>query len=80
MTIVALLRETISGICAMTIDKYLTIMACPSCKEKLDKTDDDSGFVCHTCGLIYPIKAGIPVMLPDEAIKTQGQETRNKDF
>jgi uncharacterized protein YbaR (Trm112 family) len=47
----------------------LDILACPKCKSAV-KLEDDR-LVCQNaaCGLHYPIRNGIPVMLVDEAEK-----------
>jgi uncharacterized protein YbaR (Trm112 family) len=50
------------------IDKeLLEILACPSCKGDVELKNDK--IVCVKCGLKYPIKDGIPIMLVDEAQK-----------
>ena len=50
------------------IDKeLLAILACPACKA--DVVFKDEKIVCTKCGLKYPIKDGIPIMLIDEAEK-----------
>ena len=50
------------------IDKeLLEILACPACKSDIKLQDEK--IVCTQCGLKYPIKDGIPVMLVDEAEK-----------
>ena len=50
------------------IDKeLLDILACPSCKGDVElKTEK---IVCKKCGLKYPIRDDIPIMLIDEAEK-----------
>jgi len=58
----------------------LEILACPACKSSLQYDEQNDKLVCHDenrdrrefkrgqrCGLIFPIKDGIPVMLIDEA-------------
>ena len=47
--------------------KLLEILACPSCQG--DVIHKDNKIVCTKCGLKYPVKNGIPVMLIDEAEK-----------
>lgn len=48
------------------IDRELiSILACPSCKAPVTQQSDR--LVCTSCGLRYPIRDGIPVMLVDEA-------------
>ena len=49
--------------------KLLEILACPKCKSPV-KLDGEK-IVCQNpqCGLKYPIRDGIPVMLIDEAEK-----------
>ncbi len=50
------------------IDKdLLSILACPFCKGNVELQADK--VVCMQCGLKYPVKDGIPIMLVDEAEK-----------
>ena len=56
------------------IDKQLLeILACPKCKA--DVKLEGEKIICANpqCGLRYPIRDGIPVMLIDEAEKPQGK-------
>ena len=45
----------------------LSILACPKCKAPVRLNDGQTGLVCDSCKLLYPIKDDIPVMLIDEA-------------
>lgn len=45
--------------------ELLEILACPQCKGRLLPVED--GLACGRCGLLYPIRDDIPVMLVDEA-------------
>lgn len=45
------------------------ILACPVCKSDLMYNKDKSGLVCSKCQSKYPIKEGIPILLPPEAQK-----------
>ena len=47
----------------------LDILACPKCKGDIHLNESQDGLICEKCGLMYPIKDDIPVMLIDEAIK-----------
>ena len=47
--------------------KLLDILACPACKSAVKL--QEGKIVCLTCGLKYPVKDGIPIMLIDEAEK-----------
>lgn len=56
------------------IDKQLLdILACPACKKPVEPAEARPGedvqgwLTCTGCGLRYPIREGIPVMLVDEA-------------
>jgi uncharacterized protein len=50
------------------IDKdLLEILACPACKS--DVTLQNGKIVCTQCGLKYPVKDGVPIMVVDEAEK-----------
>ncbi len=47
--------------------KLLDILVCPVSKESLEQVGNE--LICKKSKLAYPIKDGIPVMLPDEARK-----------
>jgi hypothetical protein len=52
------------------IDKeLLEILACPKCKTAVRLDEAAERIICTSpsCGLRYPIRDGIPVMLIDEA-------------
>lgn len=49
--------------------KLLEILACPICKAKIDYKKIKKLLVCYKCKVGYPIKNGIPVMIPEEAIE-----------
>lgn len=54
----------------MKIDSWLMeIITCPQCKSSLRIADDTEELVCtsDSCGLIYPVRDDIPVLLVDEA-------------
>lgn len=51
-------------------DRLLDIIACPACHGSLEPRPGDGGdgeLVCVACGLVYPVREGIPVLLVDEA-------------
>ncbi|HET7172792.1 MAG TPA: Trm112 family protein [Nocardioidaceae bacterium] len=45
----------------------LEILVCPACKGSLTVDEDREELVCNECGLAYPVRDDIPVMLVDEA-------------
>jgi uncharacterized protein YbaR (Trm112 family) len=45
----------------------LDILVCPDCKGSLTVDYDHEELICNHCGLIYPVRDDIPVMLVDEA-------------
>ena len=47
--------------------QLLEILVCPKCKGALEYRERESALLCQACGLSYPIRDGIPVMLIDEA-------------
>jgi uncharacterized protein YbaR (Trm112 family) len=52
------------------VDKeLLEILACPSCRAPVEyvKDGDRERIVCTKCGLRYPVRDDIPIMLIDEA-------------
>ncbi|MEQ8229019.1 MAG: Trm112 family protein [Rhodospirillales bacterium] len=51
-----------------TVDpKLLEILVCPVTKGPLEFDAAAGELVSHKAGLAYPIRDGIPIMLPDEA-------------
>ena len=56
------------------IDKeLLEILACPKCKGDIEYDEENQKLICLNpdCGLRYPIRDGIPIMLIDEAEKPE---------
>jgi uncharacterized protein len=52
----------------MVFDKELAaLLACPKCRKSVALAADESGFVCDSCALVFPIEDGIPNFLLDEA-------------
>jgi uncharacterized protein len=54
----------------MKIDSWLLeILACPKCHSPLRADDAASELICTgaDCGLVYPVRDDIPVLLIDEA-------------
>ena len=49
--------------------KLLEILVCPISKKPISYNEDSNELICKESGLAYPIKDGIPVMLPEEARK-----------
>jgi len=49
--------------------RLLEILACPQCHAALRGDDEAQELVCTstTCGLAYPVRDDIPVLLIDEA-------------
>jgi uncharacterized protein YbaR (Trm112 family) len=49
--------------------KLLEILVCPLTKTSLDYDAERQELISRAAGLAYPIRDGIPIMLPDEARK-----------
>jgi uncharacterized protein YbaR (Trm112 family) len=53
---------------AHSIDpNLLKILVCPLTKGPLEYDRDNQELISHTAKLAYPIRKGIPIMLPEEA-------------
>ena len=53
----------------MALNKeLLEILACPKCKAPVTPTPAEDGLICEPCGVVYPVREDIPVMLIDEAV------------
>lgn len=53
----------------MIDEKLLDVLVCPACKVKV--VLDGEWLVCQnpSCGLRYPVRDDIPIMLVEEAVK-----------
>ena len=52
------------------IDKdLLAILVCPVTKDKLLLDEENNELISKEANLAYPIRDGIPIMLPEEARK-----------
>jgi uncharacterized protein len=47
--------------------KLLELLVCPITKMRLEYDAEKQELISKTAGLAYPIRDGIPIMLPDEA-------------
>lgn len=47
--------------------KLLELLACPLTKTELEYDKDAQELISRAAKLAYPIRDGIPIMLPDEA-------------
>lgn len=52
--------------------RLMEILICPACRGELTELDAERGLECGSCGRIYPIRDGIPVMLVDQASPPTG--------
>ena len=49
-------------------EELLKIIVCPDCHGELALSEaPDVTLTCQGCGLVYPVRDGIPVLLVDEA-------------
>jgi uncharacterized protein YbaR (Trm112 family) len=47
--------------------KMLEALVCPLTQEVLEYNEEKQELISKSAGLAYPIRNGIPIMLPDEA-------------
>lgn len=52
----------------MIDEKLLEILVCPKCKGELRYEAEPASLVCEGCGVRYPVREDIPILLIDEAI------------
>ncbi|MBW2982031.1 Trm112 family protein [Candidatus Woesearchaeota archaeon] len=50
-------------------EDLLKILACPICKSRLDYKKEKNILRCNKCQIDFPIKEGIPHLLPPEKKK-----------
>jgi hypothetical protein len=49
----------------------IELLVCPDCHGAIEYKDRRNLIICTACGLQYPVRDGIPVMLVDEATRPQ---------
>ena len=59
----------------MVNPKLLEILVCPITKSELTYDKEKQELVSKMAGLAYPIKEGIPIMLPEEARTIDDSDT-----
>jgi uncharacterized protein YbaR (Trm112 family) len=60
----------------VTVDDWLLeILACPACRSRLEPRSETGELVCasESCGLAYPVRDGIPVLVVEEARRPEGR-------
>lgn len=57
------------GVARRLDPKLLEILVCPLTKTSLDYDAERQELISRAAGLAYPIRDGIPIMLPEEARK-----------
>lgn len=61
-------RAFVTFTTAMPIHEQLKkILVCPVCHGAVRETEADTELECAGCGRRYPVRDGIPVMIPEEA-------------
>jgi uncharacterized protein len=55
------------------------ILVCPACNGELLAEEGAQQLCCLQCGLAFPVREGIPVMLVNEAVRIAGQGPEGKD-
>jgi uncharacterized protein len=51
-------------------EELMAILVCIECRGSLDDRGDV--LVCRDCGLHYPVRDGIPIMMIEEAFRPEG--------
>lgn len=54
--------------------RLLEIIACPTCNGKLAFNKEKQELICKACGLAYPVRDGIPVLLENESRALTAEE------
>lgn len=62
----------------MLSNNLLKILVCPVCKGELAHDNEARTLCCPPCQLTFPVKEGIPVMLPEEAAASAFQVAKDK--
>lgn len=52
--------------------KLLEILVCPVTRQTLEYDREAGELISRAAGLAYPVREGVPVMLPEEARRIDG--------
>lgn len=63
---------------AMLSNDIINILACPTCKDGLELIEAGTFLLCLSCGVKYPVRGDIPVLLEDEAVSADNHKISNK--
>ncbi len=56
----------------MPVDsKLIELLVCPDCHGEIEYKDRRNLIICTACGLQYPVRDNIPVMLVEEATRPE---------
>jgi uncharacterized protein YbaR (Trm112 family) len=65
--------DTASGRRSAHVDpKLLEILVCPVTRSTLEYDREAGELISRAAGLAYPVREGVPVMLPEEARQIDG--------
>lgn len=51
--------------------KLKAILVCPVSHGELEEDEEHGYLLCRKSGLAYPVREGIPIMLPEEAVEIE---------
>jgi uncharacterized protein YbaR (Trm112 family) len=57
----------------MISKQLLNILVCPLCKGRLIYNAQDARLICHLDHVAYKIKNGVPIMIPEQATRLNGE-------
>jgi uncharacterized protein len=52
-------------------DRLLEKLVCPECRGPVQYKERRHVVLCSACGLRYPVREGIPIMLVEEATRSR---------
>lgn len=69
-------RTDLEGTTMTKVDpKLLEILVCPVTKGPLEYDSERQELISRQAGLAFPIRHGIPIMLPDEARELKAEDS-----
>jgi len=58
--------------------RLMGLLVCPICKGELTFRREQGELICFADALAYPVRDGIPVMLPEEARELSAEEREKR--
>jgi uncharacterized protein YbaR (Trm112 family) len=58
------------------VTAWAGLLACPRCADRPALVDHADGLLCPECGAVYPVREGVPDLMPESAVLPEAPDAR----